>query len=70
LWELPPVDAGTEATPGRRDVPRSAEWELRELPSGPDAELLVGVAQVVLHGSRAEEQPGGDVAVAESGTYE
>jgi hypothetical protein len=43
---------------------------LRELPSGPDAELLEGVAQVVLHGSRAEEQPGGDVAVAESGTYE
>jgi hypothetical protein len=64
------VDAGTEATIGQRDLSMSAEWELRELPSGPDAELLVGVAQVVLHGSRAEEQPGGDVTVAESGANE
>src|SRR3954471_11903667 len=73
---LPPRSpAGARWTPCPRSRPQgefagrgrrhSAELELRELAAGPDAELLVHVAEVVLDGPRAEEQPRGDVPVGQ-----
>src|SRR5215470_5783873 len=41
----------------------SAEVEPNEVTAGADTELLVGVAQVVLHGSPAQEKLSGHVTV-------
>ncbi|HEX2299971.1 MAG TPA: DUF4389 domain-containing protein, partial [Pseudonocardiaceae bacterium] len=56
--------------PGGSPPATSAELQLCQLAAGTDAELRVDVAQVVLHGPGAEEQPGGDVAVGQAGADE
>ena len=48
--------------PSRRP-PTRAKVEPNEVTAGADAELLVGVAQVVLHGSPAQEELSGHVSV-------
>jgi hypothetical protein len=50
---------------GRNQLGFGDGQRLRELSSGADAELGEDLAQMPLHGARAEEEPGADLGVGE-----